>query len=84
MQAAMDETGRRRKKQLKFNEDNDITPVGILKKVKDIIETVQDAEEFKKQQAKSKSNRKYEDLTEPEIIKEIGKLEKAMQTSKKS
>jgi len=81
MQAAMDETGRRRKKQLKFNEDNDITPVGILKKVKDIIETVQDEEEFKKQQAKSKSNRKYEDLTEPEIIKEIGKLEKAMQTS---
>jgi len=81
MQAAMDETGRRRKKQLKFNKDNNITPVGILKKVKDIIETVQDAEEFKKQQAKSKSNRKYEDLTEPEIIKEIGKLEKAMQTS---
>ena len=81
MQAAMDETGRRRKKQLKFNEDNNITPVGILKKVKDIIETVQDEEEFKKQQAKSKSNRKYEDLTEPQIIKEIGKLEKAMQTS---
>ena len=81
MQAAMDETGRRRKKQLKFNKDNNITPVGILKKVKDIIETVQDEEEFKKQQAKSKSNRKYEDLTEPEIIKEIGKLEKAMQTS---
>ena len=81
MQAAMDETERRRKKQLKFNEDNNITPVGILKKVKDIIETVQDEEEFKKQQAKSKSNRKYEDLTEPEIIKEIGKLEKAMQTS---
>ena len=81
MQAAMDETERRRKKQLKFNEDNNITPVGILKKVKDIIETVQDEEEFKKQQAKSKANRKYEDLTEPQIIKEIGKLEKTMQTS---
>ena len=63
MQAAIDETGRRRKKQLKFNNDNNITPVGILKKVKDIIESIQDEEEFKKQKAQSKSNRKYEDLT---------------------
>ena len=54
MQAAIDETGRRRKKQLKFNKDNNITPVGILKKVKDIIESIQDEEEFKKQKAQSK------------------------------
>ena len=79
MQAAIDETSRRRKKQIKFNKDNNITPVGILKKVKDIIESVQDEEEFKKQKAISKSNRKYEDLAEPQIIKEIGKLEKVMQ-----
>ncbi|MBT6232303.1 MAG: excinuclease ABC subunit UvrB [Nitrosomonadales bacterium] len=81
MQAAIDETERRRKKQLKFNKDNNITPVGILKKVKDIIESVQDEEEFKRQKAQSKSNRKYEDFTEPQIIKEIGKLEKVMQSS---
>ena len=81
MQAAIDETVRRRKKQLKFNKDNNITPVGILKKVKDIIESIQDEEEFKKQKAQSKSNRKYEDLTEPQIIKEIGKLEKVMQSA---
>jgi len=81
MQAAIDETRRRRKKQLKFNKDNNITPVGILKKVKDIIESVQDEEEFKRQKAQSKSNRKYEDFTEPQIIKEIGKLEKVMQSS---
>ena len=81
MQAAIDETGRRRKKQLKFNKDNNITPVGIIKKVKDIIESIQDEEEFKKQKAQSKSHRKYEDFTEPQIIKEIGKLEKAMQSS---
>ena len=81
MQAAIDETSRRRKKQIKFNKDNNITPVGILKKVKDIIESIQDEEEFKKQKAQSKSNRKYEDLTEPQIIKEIGKLEKVMQSA---
>jgi len=81
MQAAIDETQRRRKKQIKFNLDNNITPVGIIKKVKDIIETLEDVEEHKKERALKKENRKYEDLTEPEMIKEITKLEKAMQTS---
>ena len=81
MKAAMDETDRRRIKQKKFNEDHNITPVGISKSIKDIIETLEDEEEFKKQKIRSKENRKYEDLTEPEIIKEIGKLEKSMQVA---
>jgi excinuclease ABC subunit B len=81
MKAAIDETKRRREKQLKFNLDNNIIPVGIVKKVKDIIETLEDVEEHKKERALRKDNRKYEDLTEPEIIKEIAKLEKSMQVS---
>jgi len=81
MKAAIDETERRRKKQIQFNLDNNITPVGIVKKVKDIIETLEDVEEHKKERALRKDNRKYEDLTEPEIIKEISKLEKSMQVS---
>ena len=81
MKAAIDETERRRKKQIKFNLDNNITPVGIVKKVKDIIETLEDVEEHKKERELRKENRKYEDLTEPEIIKEISKLEKSMQVS---
>ena len=81
MKAAMDETDRRRKKQIKFNLDNNITPVGIVKKVKDIIETLEDVDEHKKERALRKENRKYEDLTEPEIIKEIAKLEKLMQVA---
>ena len=84
MQLAIDETNRRRKKQIKFNLDNNITPSGIIKKVKDIIETLEDEEEFKNQRAIAKENREYEDLTEPEIIKEISKLEKLMQTSAKN
>tara|TARA_B100000475_G_scaffold68987_1_gene49350 strand:- start:5096 stop:7129 length:2034 start_codon:yes stop_codon:yes gene_type:complete len=84
MQLAIDETKRRRKKQIKFNLDNNITPSGIIKKVKDIIETLEDEEEFKNQRAIAKENREYEDLTEPEIIKEISKLEKLMQTSAKN
>jgi len=81
MQAAINETERRRKKQIKFNLDNNITPVGIVKKVKDIIESLEDVEEHKKERALRKENRKYEDLTDPEIIKEIKKLEKSMQVS---
>jgi excinuclease ABC subunit B len=68
-------------RQQKFNKEHNITPVGISKSVKDIIETLEDEEEFKKQKARSKDNRKYEDLTEPEIIKEIGRLEKSMQVA---
>ena len=81
MKAAIDETERRRKKQIQFNLDNNITPVGIIKKVKDIIETLEDVDEHKKERALRKENRKYEDLTEPEMIKEISKLEKSMQAA---
>ncbi|MDB4040778.1 excinuclease ABC subunit UvrB [Methylophilaceae bacterium] len=81
MKAAMDETDRRRKKQIKFNLDNNITPVGIVKKIKDIIESIEDVEEHKKERALRKENRKYEDLTEPELIKEVAKLEKLMQVA---
>ena len=37
MQRAMDETARRRAKQEQFNQNNNITPVGILKSVTDIM-----------------------------------------------
>jgi excinuclease ABC subunit B len=38
MQRAMDETNRRRQKQLEFNAEHGITPVGIQKSVTDIME----------------------------------------------
>lgn len=38
MQRAIDETDRRRKKQVAFNEANNITPVGVIKSVQDIME----------------------------------------------
>ncbi len=76
MKAAIDETNRRRVKQIQFNKDNNITPVGIKKKIKDIIDGLEDVDEHKRVQEAKKENRKYEDLTEPQILKEIAKLEK--------
>tara|TARA_B110000008_G_scaffold85327_1_gene87132 strand:+ start:3220 stop:5253 length:2034 start_codon:yes stop_codon:yes gene_type:complete len=81
MKAAIDETERRREKQLQFNLDNNITPVGIKKRIKDIIDGLEDVDEHKRIQAEKKENRKYEDFTEPEIIKEISKLQKSMQVA---
>ncbi|MFK8041035.1 excinuclease ABC subunit UvrB [Congregibacter sp.] len=38
MQRAIDETDRRRRKQVEFNEANNITPVGVTKSIQDIME----------------------------------------------
>ena len=81
MKAAIDETDRRRKKQVQFNLDHNITPVGIKKRIKDIIDGLEDVDEHRRIQAAKKENRRYEDFTEPQIIKEISRLEKAMQTA---
>ena len=78
MKAAIDETSRRRTKQIIFNKDNNIIPVGVKKKIKDIIDGLEDVEEQKRLQDVKKENRKYEDFTEPQILKEISKLEKVM------
>ena len=43
MREALDETGRRRQRQLAYNQEHGITPVGIIKAVKEIIDGVNPA-----------------------------------------
>lgn len=79
MKSAITEMSRRRERQIAYNTENNITPAGVRKKIKDIIEKEIDTESFKLNQTERKKYRKYEDLTEPKLIKEISKLEKNMQ-----
>ena len=55
MKAAIDETERRREKQIKFNEEHSIVPQQIKKQVKDIIDGVYHEEDSGKGRLKGKS-----------------------------
>ncbi|HLD09986.1 MAG TPA: helicase-related protein, partial [Methylophilaceae bacterium] len=84
MKAAIDETNRRRKKQMAFNEANGIVPRGITKRIKDIIDSVYDKDEAQRELKAAQTQASYEALSEKQIIKEMKRLEKAMHDSAKN
>ena len=77
MKRAMEETERRRTKQLAFNQSHHITPTTIVKGIRDMIDiySVADARDVL---AVAQETAKYEAMTEKQISKEIKRLEKAM------
>lgn len=81
MKIAIDETNRRRDKQIAFNMENNITPVGVIKKIKDIIEGTFDKAEVDLNRALKKEEARYDHLNEKQMAKEIQKIEKTMQTA---
>ncbi|QDD10895.1 excinuclease ABC subunit UvrB [Candidatus Methylopumilus planktonicus] len=81
MKSAIDETNRRREKQIAFNLENNITPVGVIKKIKDIIEGTFDKAEADLNRALKKEEARYDHLNEKQMAKEIQKIEKTMQTA---
>jgi excinuclease ABC subunit B len=84
MKLAIDETNRRRGVQITFNEANGITPKGIVKRVKDIIDGVYDVEEGKRERKAAQDQANYESLSEKQILKEMKRLEKAMHDAAKN
>ena len=78
MQKAIGETERRRNRQLAWNEKMGITPVGVQKRIKDIIEGVYDPDEAKKEQRAAQAKAKYEAMPEKYLERELKQLEKQM------
>ncbi len=78
MKRAIGETDRRRNKQIAFNLENGITPIGVNKKIKDIIDGVYDPDEEKRSAKDAKSKREFSAMSEKEREKSLKSLEKAM------
>ncbi len=78
MRRAIDETERRRNKQLAFNEANGITPAGIKKEIRELIDGVYSPQEARLELAVAQEGAKYESMSEKQVSKEIKKLEKQM------
>ncbi|WP_047537717.1 excinuclease ABC subunit UvrB [Methylotenera versatilis] len=84
MKAAMDETERRRKVQLAFNEANGIVPKGISKSIKDMIDGVYSKDEAQRERKAAQDQANYESLSEKQLAKEMKRLEKAMHDAAKN
>ena len=71
---AIGETDRRRAKQLAYNIAHGITPKGVMKRIKDLIDGVYDATELQAAQEEAR----YEAMSEKQLAREIKALEKKM------
>ena len=81
IQNAVNESNRRREKQMAFNIQNHITPKNVSKKIKDIIDGVYKDEESVVENKKGKNKKSvldYLKMDEKALGKHIQKLEKAM------
>jgi excinuclease ABC subunit B len=78
MRAAIGETERRRGKQIAFNERMGITPKGVEKRIKDMIDGVYDIDEERKEQKAAQVRAKYAAMPEKDLEKELRQIEKQM------
>ncbi|MFO1333697.1 MAG: excinuclease ABC subunit UvrB [Piscinibacter sp.] len=78
MRRALDETGRRRAKQIAFNEANGIVPRSVSKKVKDLIDGVYSEKSAKDDLKAATEAAAVEAMSEKDLAKRIKLLEKQM------
>ncbi len=84
MRRAIDEIERRRNKQIAFNLANGITPKGVVKRIKDIIDGVYNPDAANQELKAAQSRAKYEVMSEKDLAKEIKRLEKDMLAAAKN
>jgi excinuclease ABC subunit B len=78
MKKAIGETERRRAKQVEHNILHGITPKGVFKQVRDLIDGVYSEKAGKEAQEREIEKARIEDMSERDIAKEIKRLEKLM------
>jgi len=78
MKRAIGETDRRRAKQVEFNAKRGITPIGISKQVRDMIEGARDFQDVQLELKAAQEQARYESMSEKQLAREIKRLEKEM------
>jgi excinuclease ABC subunit B len=78
MRRAIDETDRRRTKQVAHNLANGIEPKGVQKQVRDMIDGVYDAQSARTELKAAQEKARYGAMDEKHVAREIKRLEKAM------
>jgi len=84
MKRAIGETERRRNKQLAFNAEHGITPRGVVKRIKDIIDGVYDADAARQELKAAQTAAEYKVMDEKSLTKKVKKIEKEMQEAAKN
>lgn len=84
MRRAIDETERRRTKQKLFNQQHNITPRGVNKRIKDLIDGVYDSKNEAEHLKVAQIQARYAAMDETQLTKEIQRLEKAMLAAAKN
>ena len=77
MRRALDETTRRRDKQLAFNEEHGVTPASIVKQVADVMEAAYPSPQGGRRKV-AEGRSVYEVMSPEELMKRAAKLEKQM------
>jgi excinuclease ABC subunit B len=78
MRRAIDETERRRAKQIAFNKAHGITPKSVVKQVREMIDGVYSPQDAREELQAAQEHAKYESMSEKQVAKEIKRLEKLM------
>jgi excinuclease ABC subunit B len=78
MRRAIDETERRRARQIEFNRVHGITPRTIVKRVRDLIDGVYSEKATQEAERRDLARAKFEVLDEKDMAREIKRLEKLM------